>query len=97
MWNFCSFYLSAVSCNSFCNLGSKDAKGEVEMDDSDYSSDYHPPRNRTSDLEDRIDDLESKVNDLENAMRNSGGSGCMGYIVFILLIAVFYLYTRFVW
>ncbi len=67
--------------------------GKEEAPDSDYS-DYERPYHNSHTT---IDDLEERIDALENAVHNSGNSGYMGCLVFILLIAVLYLYIRFVW
>ncbi|MDD5546888.1 MAG: hypothetical protein PHO67_07060 [Candidatus Omnitrophica bacterium] len=64
------------------------------MKDETEDSDYYEPRDRIDDVESRVDGLESKVDDLENGLHRSGDGGCMGCLVFILLIAVIILYLR---
>lgn len=64
------------------------------MADETEDYDYYKPRDRIDEVESRMDDLESRVDDIENGSHRSGDSGCMGCLVFILLIAVIVLYCR---
>ncbi len=64
------------------------------MKDEFEDSDFYKPQDKIDDLESRVDDLESKVDELENALKDRGDGGCMGFLVFILLIAVIVLFCR---